>query len=386
MIIRRQHTANFTTIGNKLFDDERLAADEVGVLAYLLSRPNNWEVRRTALMRRWGIGREAIRRIIRNLVRYGYCRAERKRQENGTTFVIYEIRDEPGPELTEDEAKRALALESSAAAHAQIDGISVPDDDQKEDDPLTGYPSPVGPPLAEPYPAYRDITNTDSTKDGSTQSSERERARAKEKRAINLAEFKRRWPTAASDDQARIDHAWFDLSSDEGNAALAGIPSFLAKLKADKRTTVPAGWKYLREKRWTLIDQAKPASSPAGYRRDSNEAKAILTLFDLARCGSHARGTMLRDGVLYYYRPVTPRMLALASAPAVAEWIALDRRQAAAWEGLLSEVVKVQTRTKLREGDPAPWPWPPKNDGSLYTSATGPPDVLMSEDDFANLK
>ena len=36
MIIRRRHTANFTTIGNVLFEDERLAADEVGILAYLL--------------------------------------------------------------------------------------------------------------------------------------------------------------------------------------------------------------------------------------------------------------------------------------------------------------------------------------------------------------
>src|ERR1700680_3361665 len=115
MIIRRRHTANFTTIGNHLFEDERLAADEVGVLAYLLSRPHDWEIRRPALLKRWSFGRESLRRIIRNLVRYGYCRAERKRREDGTTFMIYEIRDEPGPELTEDEAKRALALESSAA-------------------------------------------------------------------------------------------------------------------------------------------------------------------------------------------------------------------------------------------------------------------------------
>ncbi len=40
MIIRRKHTANFTTIGNVLFNDERLKADEVGIIGYLLSRPH----------------------------------------------------------------------------------------------------------------------------------------------------------------------------------------------------------------------------------------------------------------------------------------------------------------------------------------------------------
>ena len=39
MIIRRRHTANFTTIGNALFNDRRLELDEIGLMGYLLSRP-----------------------------------------------------------------------------------------------------------------------------------------------------------------------------------------------------------------------------------------------------------------------------------------------------------------------------------------------------------
>ena len=89
MICRRKHTANFTTIGNALFDDERLAADEVGVLSYLLSRPNDWEVRRPALARRWDMGRERIARILFSLIRYGWIVAKRDRLANGTFYVIY---------------------------------------------------------------------------------------------------------------------------------------------------------------------------------------------------------------------------------------------------------------------------------------------------------
>src|SRR5436853_6269084 len=113
MIIRRKHTANFTTIGNALFDDERLAADEVGILAWLLRQHNDWEVRRPALMRRWNIGSVSMKRIINNWMRFGWCQAKKTRLSNGTFSIIYEIRDEPGPELSEEEIRDALSLVSS---------------------------------------------------------------------------------------------------------------------------------------------------------------------------------------------------------------------------------------------------------------------------------
>jgi predicted transcriptional regulator len=127
-IIRRKYTANFTTIGNELFDDERLSADEVGILAYLRSRPADWEVRRPALAHRWNMGREAIKRVLVNLIKAGWCRAEKARKPDGTYYTIYEIRDEPGPALTDEEVRRALSLVSSEAAQDQIEGVrTVPE-------------------------------------------------------------------------------------------------------------------------------------------------------------------------------------------------------------------------------------------------------------------
>lgn len=110
MIIRRRHTANYTTIGNTLFEDRRLAADEVGVLAWLLSRPNDWEVRRAAIARRWGMGREKIARIFHSFIRTGWVVAESTRLSDGRFFVAYVVNDEPGPELSPEEAKNAVSL------------------------------------------------------------------------------------------------------------------------------------------------------------------------------------------------------------------------------------------------------------------------------------
>src|SRR5882672_6611603 len=148
MIIRRRHTKNFTTIGNELFDDERLAADEVGILAYLLSRHDDWEVRRPALMRRWRCGDDRIKRVIHSLIRTGWCTAQKTRLSNGTFHTIYEIRDEPGPTLTDDEVKDALSLVSSEAAET-----SSPD---------PGEPGVGEPGVANPPWLYKSLLNTDS--------------------------------------------------------------------------------------------------------------------------------------------------------------------------------------------------------------------------------
>jgi hypothetical protein len=389
MIVRRRHTANFTTIGNKMFDDERLAADEVGILTYLLSRPHDWEVRRPALMKRWSIGREALRRIIRNLVRYGYCRAERKRhQDNGTTFVIYEIRDEPGPELTEEEARRALALESSAAVSDQIDGETVPDDMPIDVDPVTGQPSPVRPPPVYPSLAYISIQNKELTKDDSTKKIEREGEREKTKHALNLAEFKRRYSTTASDDQSRIDNAWFALTLDEGEAAIAGITPFLANLKRDGRKHAPAAWRYLGEKRWTLLEQDGTAPrNPTSHPRTSVEARALGTLYKIAGASAFFYSVLARGDSVSYAKAITPKLLGLAKARPESEWVQLTHRQAGAWEALLREYVfpPIATRKRLVAGDRAPWEFPPLVNGEP-SSATGPPEAELSDQDAADLK
>lgn len=387
MIIKRRYTANYTTIGNKLFEDERLAADELGILAFLRSRPPDWEVRRTALSRRFGMGREAIKRVVTNFVRYGWCVACKTRLPNGTYYMIYEIRDEPGATLTDEEVRRALSLVSSEAVSDEIDGDLPSEVMPVTDDPPTGYPSLADPSPGDPHMAYIDIQNKDLPRDESYQKIERERARAKEKHALNLVEFKRRWPTNASDDQAKVDSAWFALSPDEGEAALAGIAPFLENLRKDGRKHPPAGFTYLNQKRWALIDQPKGAAIPTAYPRDSAEAKALNVLHEIAGCAEGFRRIYrTSDGSVSYRKPMTAQLVALAQAPPREEWDELNRQQAGAWEAVLRETVRIAVRKHLKEGDRAPWPWPPSVEGKIYTSATGPPEVLMSEHDVENFK
>ncbi|WP_407146265.1 helix-turn-helix domain-containing protein [Bradyrhizobium sp. ORS 86] len=216
---------------------------------------------------------------------------------------------------------------------------------------------------------------------------ERERdARARDAKEKFKAAFKAKWPDVAADSQQRLNYALEGLPAEEEAACIAGIEPFLAALKRKGRQSTPAASTYVEERRWTLLD-VKPdgSSAPAGqYPRDSVETKAVRVLYDVAGCTDAFHRFMLRGETLYYRGEITPKLLALATAPKREEWVALDRQQAAAWEHLLSEGVTVSARNRLRDGSLAPWPWPPRKDGTL--SPTGPPDSLMTAEDFKDFQ
>lgn len=385
MIIRRRHTANYTTIGNVLFEDERLTADEVGILAYLLSRPNDWEVRRPALMRRWRVGIVAMKRIVHNWMRTGWCRAEKVRLPNGTFYIVYEIRDQPGDELTDEQIREALSLVSSEASHDEFRSEEASDQGNATEQPPPCQRGVVDQGVATDRWPIRDNTNNGLPRDESYQKGEREAARLKEKHALNLVEFKRRWPTTADDDQGRVDRAWFTISCEEGEAAITAIVPFLENRKKHGRKFAPAGFTYLEQKRWTLLDQpAEAPAPPQGYPRDSAEAKALRTLYEIAGKADAFFKIYVRGDRVYFTRPVTPKLLALADTAPKDAWVVLTRQQAGAWESLLRETLGELARRPLREGDLAPHPWPPKVDGSW--SPVDQANTLMTEQDFADFK
>ena len=102
MIIRRRHTKNFVTLENALVRDRRLSLDEHGMLHYLLSLPDDWEVSRANCAKFWGIGREKAGRIFRSLCKTGWAKVERLHGEDGTFLgTRWIITDDPGEEVSE---------------------------------------------------------------------------------------------------------------------------------------------------------------------------------------------------------------------------------------------------------------------------------------------
>jgi len=214
---------------------------------------------------------------------------------------------------------------------------------------------------------------------------ERERdARARDRTARFLVDFEKRWPSSAQDDRQRTAYAAEGLTEDEQRAALAGIALFLEDAKRYKRDRVPSGWKYLEQKRWTLLEQKQDQNRLvlSNLAANSPDSRAVLLLYEIGGV-TFPHHRRYPDGSISYNRAITPQILALAEGTFARDaWPVLSHQQAGAWDALLRDALTVGIRRPVRAGDRAPWPWPPSAEGKIYTSATGPPQTLMTEQDM----
>ena len=102
MIVRVVKDKNnpYVMINKTPLDDPRLSFKAKGILAYLLSKPDHWQVRVSDLANHAKDGRDAIRSGLRELREAGYATLERKRDENGAytdgCYTIYEVPPQTG--------------------------------------------------------------------------------------------------------------------------------------------------------------------------------------------------------------------------------------------------------------------------------------------------
>jgi hypothetical protein len=94
-IIRVHKTKKYSVISNTASDDARLSFGARGVMTYLLTKPDNWEVRSSDLIEVSPHGRDAIRAMLRELEKFGYLHRKRIRLENGRYGWETEVFEEP---------------------------------------------------------------------------------------------------------------------------------------------------------------------------------------------------------------------------------------------------------------------------------------------------
>jgi hypothetical protein len=97
--LRFKKTRNFTVLHNAMLDDPNMSFRAKGVLAYLLSKPDNWSVRSVQLSEvckgKYGEGREAVRNAINEIEAAGYCRRIKSQDEKGRWITVCELAEEP---------------------------------------------------------------------------------------------------------------------------------------------------------------------------------------------------------------------------------------------------------------------------------------------------
>lgn len=95
MIVRRQRRDRFTIVDNGAIEDDRLSFKALGLLAYLLSRPDGWRAsyRQLATVRR--DGEASVRSALKELELAGYMTRTRMRCEGGKFTWVSVVQETP---------------------------------------------------------------------------------------------------------------------------------------------------------------------------------------------------------------------------------------------------------------------------------------------------
>ena len=106
-LIRGHHSFDnhFTQIPNSWLRDSKISLGAKGLLAQLLSHAPGWQVSQEALAFANGIGRDAIRTLINELVEAGYLSRSEERQRNEKGYLggfIYTTQDPTGQPMLDE--------------------------------------------------------------------------------------------------------------------------------------------------------------------------------------------------------------------------------------------------------------------------------------------
>ena len=93
MTIRTEKKDNYTVADNGYIRDERLSWQAKGLMTYLLSLPDDWEINISELVNHSADGIYATRAAVRELQKSGYLRAEKVKAKGrfaGVRYVVME--------------------------------------------------------------------------------------------------------------------------------------------------------------------------------------------------------------------------------------------------------------------------------------------------------
>ena len=119
----KKESGNFVTIHKGFITDDRLSAKAKGILLYLLSRPDDWQIYTSEVVKHMSDGQKSINSGINELIKVGYVERSRKRKDNGDfngyDYIVYEksknIREMPfGENAKRENAKRINAKRENA--------------------------------------------------------------------------------------------------------------------------------------------------------------------------------------------------------------------------------------------------------------------------------
>jgi len=140
----RRSSGQYTAVSRALAQDDNLSFEAVGMMTYLLSKPDDWEAQLEDLERRGKIGPDKRKRIMAELEEIGYL--ERRRIVSTGGRFEYQIIVHETPLPPQERTALSLSRPITNTVSATVSQPSMPQ-------PPTPQPSVVRPSLAKPQTA-----------------------------------------------------------------------------------------------------------------------------------------------------------------------------------------------------------------------------------------
>jgi hypothetical protein len=167
----------FVTIHNEFFDIETLSFTAKGLLGYIITKPNDWKIRKTDLIKKSSGGKTQVESALLELMAHGFMNWYPKRNEDGTidqwVYEVYEMPYmNPNKEECIREGQRRIAEKKAKtkAKNAKKQGKPLKADNPIVDKSLEADNLKVdnlkvdNPPMDNPPYSNKDVTKKDFTK------------------------------------------------------------------------------------------------------------------------------------------------------------------------------------------------------------------------------
>lgn len=93
-ITNHRHFSNFTIVPNQILRDKNMTFAEKGLLSYLLSLPDNWDIRVSVIAETFDETERGVLKLLKGLIDRGYCKRVAIRKDGrlaGQQYIITDV-------------------------------------------------------------------------------------------------------------------------------------------------------------------------------------------------------------------------------------------------------------------------------------------------------
>lgn len=159
----------FVQIDKYFLEDSNLSWEAKGILAYILSRPNDWKINHKDLVKKSNGGKAKVESALLELLANGYCNWYQERNEDGSFGEwIYDVYERPEFNPKKDECIRLGQERINRRKLKQKEQNlkkrnKVVESSPKPGNPISNEPKPGNPFSGNPKTGYQDNNNIKDT-------------------------------------------------------------------------------------------------------------------------------------------------------------------------------------------------------------------------------